>query len=90
MTTRSGSAKYEGLGKSGKGHVSTQSGVLSDSPYGFNTRFENEPGTNPEELIAAAPFATRLGGRDRHEHRRQDHRGAPEGEHHLTHILTPV
>jgi osmotically inducible protein OsmC len=54
MTTRSGSASYEGLGKSGKGHVSTQSGVLSDSPYGFNTRFENEPGTNPEELIAAA------------------------------------
>lgn len=54
MTTRSGSAKYEGFGKSGKGHVSTQSGVLSDSPYGFNTRFENEPGTNPEELIAAA------------------------------------
>lgn len=54
MTTRSGSAKYEGLGKDGKGHVSTQSGVLSNSPYGFNTRFENEPGTNPEELIAAA------------------------------------
>jgi osmotically inducible protein OsmC len=54
MTTRSGSAKYEGFGKGGKGHVSTQSGVLSDSPYGFNTRFENEPGTNPEELIAAA------------------------------------
>jgi osmotically inducible protein OsmC len=54
MTTRSGSARYEGFGKEGKGHVSTQSGVLSDSPYGFNTRFENEPGTNPEELIAAA------------------------------------
>lgn len=54
MTTRSGSATYEGLGKDGKGHVSTQSGVLSDSPYGFNTRFEDEPGTNPEELIAAA------------------------------------
>jgi osmotically inducible protein OsmC len=54
MTTRSGSARYEGFGKDGKGHVSTQSGVLSDSPYGFNTRFENEPGTNPEELIAAA------------------------------------
>ncbi len=54
MTTRSGSARYEGLGKDGKGHVSTQSGVLSDQPYGFNTRFENEPGTNPEELIAAA------------------------------------
>jgi lipoyl-dependent peroxiredoxin len=54
MTIRSGSAHYEGLGKGGKGRVSTQSGVLSDSPYGFNTRFENEPGTNPEELIAAA------------------------------------
>jgi len=54
MTTRSGSARYEGFGKDGKGHVSTQSGVLSDSPYGFSTRFEDEPGTNPEELIAAA------------------------------------
>ncbi|VXC67992.1 OsmC family protein [Sphingomonas sp. AX6] len=54
MTIRSGSARYDGLGKDGKGHVSTQSGVLSDQPYGFNTRFENEPGTNPEELIAAA------------------------------------
>ncbi len=54
MTIRSGSARYNGLGKDGKGHVSTQSGVLSDQAYGFNTRFENEPGTNPEELIAAA------------------------------------
>lgn len=54
MTIRSGSARYDGLGKDGKGHVSTQSGVLSDQAYGFNTRFENEPGTNPEELIAAA------------------------------------
>ena len=54
MTTRNGSARYEGLGKDGKGHVSTQSGVLSDNPYGFNTRFGDEPGTNPEELIAAA------------------------------------
>ena len=54
MTTRSGSAIYDGFGKDGKGHVSTQSGVLNDSPYGFNTRFEDEPGTNPEELIAAA------------------------------------
>ncbi len=54
MTTRTASARYDGLGKDGKGHVSTQSGVLSDNPYGFNTRFENEPGTNPEELIAAA------------------------------------
>jgi lipoyl-dependent peroxiredoxin len=54
MTTRSASAKYEGLGKTGKGHVSLQSGVLKDQFYGFNTRFEDEPGTNPEELIAAA------------------------------------
>lgn len=54
MTTRSGSAVYEGLGKDGVGHVSTQSGVLSDQKYGFNTRFGDEPGTNPEELIAAA------------------------------------
>ena len=54
MITRTGSATYEGFGKDGKGHVSTQSGVLSDNPYGFNTRFEDTPGTNPEELIAAA------------------------------------
>lgn len=54
MPTRSGSAQYQGLGKDGKGTVSTQSGVLADSPYGFTTRFEDEPGTNPEELIAAA------------------------------------
>lgn len=54
MTTRSGSASYDGLGKDGKGHVSTQSGVLSDTQYGFNSRFEEGAGTNPEELIAAA------------------------------------
>ncbi len=53
-TTNTGSARYEGLGKDGKGHVSTQSGALDDQPYGFNTRFEDAPGTNPEELIAAA------------------------------------
>ena len=53
-TTNSGSAKYDGLGKGGKGHVSTGSGALSDQPYGFQTRFEDAPGTNPEELIAAA------------------------------------
>ena len=47
-------AKYEGLGKDGKGHVSTQSGALKDQPYGFNTRFEDKAGTNPEEQIAAA------------------------------------
>ncbi|WP_109809305.1 OsmC family protein [Sphingosinithalassobacter portus] len=51
---RTATARYQGLGKDGKGWISTQSGVLDDSPYGFATRFENEPGTNPEELIAAA------------------------------------
>ena len=54
MTTRSGSARYEGFGKVGEGTVSTQSGVIADQPYGFGTRFEDQPGTNPEELIAAA------------------------------------
>ena len=52
--TNWGRAKYEGLGKSGKGHVWTESGALDAQPYGFNTRFEDEPGTNPEEQIAAA------------------------------------
>jgi len=54
MIVRSGSAHYSGLGKDGKGHVSTQSGVLDQQPYGFSTRFEEGKGTNPEELIAAA------------------------------------
>ena len=57
MIVRSGSARYSGLGKDGKGHVSTESGVLDEQPYGFNTRFENRKGTNPEELIAAAHAA---------------------------------
>lgn len=51
---KSGSARYEGFGKGGKGHISTQSGAITEQPYGFNTRFEDKPGTNPEELIAAA------------------------------------
>ena len=55
--TNTGSARYEGLGKDGRGHVSTGSGALSDQPYGFTTRFEGEAGTNPEELIAAAHAA---------------------------------
>ena len=54
MITRTATARYEGMGKAGKGWLSTQSKVLDDSRYGFNTRFEGEPGTNPEELIAAA------------------------------------
>ena len=54
MTTRTATARYEGLGKDGKGSISTQSGVLKDQFYAFNTRFGEDPGTNPEELIAAA------------------------------------
>lgn len=54
MTTRVASARYEGMGKEGKGRITTQSGVLQDQGYGFGTRFGDEPGTNPEELIAAA------------------------------------
>ena len=54
MPTRSATARYQGLGKEGQGFVSTQSGVLKDSHYGFGTRFEDGPGTNPEELLAAA------------------------------------
>ncbi|MCJ2184156.1 OsmC family protein [Novosphingobium sp. 1949] len=53
MTVNSATARYEGLGKNGKGHVTTRSGAL-DAPYGFMTRFEGDPGTNPEEQIAAA------------------------------------
>ena len=54
MITRTATARYQGMGKDGQGWVSTQSGVLKDKKYGFNTRFEDGPGTNPEELIAAA------------------------------------
>jgi osmotically inducible protein OsmC len=51
---RNASAKWSGTGKEGKGSITTQSGVLSDTPYGFSRRFGDEKGTNPEELIAAA------------------------------------
>ncbi len=57
MFTRTASARYEGFGKEGKGWVSTESGVLADQPYGFATRFGDERGTNPEELVAAAHAA---------------------------------
>ncbi|KGJ04661.1 osmotically inducible protein OsmC [Paracoccus halophilus] len=57
MIVNHGSAKWEGDLKTGKGLVSTKSGVLSDQPYGFNTRFEGASGTNPEELIGAAHAA---------------------------------
>jgi len=51
---RSGSAVWTGGLKDGKGAISTQSGALDAYPYGFATRFEGVPGSNPEELIAAA------------------------------------
>jgi lipoyl-dependent peroxiredoxin len=54
---RKASAVWKGGLKEGKGTVSATSGVLSNTPYSFATRFENSPGTNPEELIAAAHAA---------------------------------
>ncbi|HTZ95636.1 MAG TPA: OsmC family protein [Terriglobales bacterium] len=54
---RKASAIWQGGLKDGKGSVSSTSGVLSHTPYSFTTRFENTPGTNPEELIAAAHAA---------------------------------
>jgi len=51
---KTASAHWQGGIKDGKGTISTQSGVLAEQPYGFNTRFEDKPGTNPEELIGAA------------------------------------
>lgn len=51
---KTASAVWQGDLKTGKGTISTQSGALKDNPYGFNTRFEGAPGTNPEELIGAA------------------------------------
>ena len=51
---RKASAVWQGNLKSGKGTISTASGVLSNTQYSFSTRFENGVGTNPEELIAAA------------------------------------
>ncbi len=51
---RSASAEWRGDLKSGKGTVSSSSGLFSNAPYGFQSRFEEGPGTNPEELLAAA------------------------------------
>jgi osmotically inducible protein OsmC len=50
---RKANALWQGSGKQGKGHLKTQSGAL-DAPYGFNSRFEDGAGSNPEELLAAA------------------------------------
>lgn len=54
MIKKSGSAHWHGGIKDGGGTISTQTGVLKDAPYGFKSRFEGGPGTNPEELIGAA------------------------------------
>ena len=51
---RKASAVWKGGLKEGKGAMSAPGGVLNQTPYSFTTRFENAPGTNPEELIAAA------------------------------------
>ena len=51
---RKARAVWRGTGRAGSWSLSTDSGVLADTPYSFKTRFENEKGTNPEELIAAA------------------------------------
>jgi osmotically inducible protein OsmC len=56
MTTY-GTAKWQGGLKDGKGAITTKSGALSDYPYGFASRFEGKPGSNPEELIGAAHAA---------------------------------
>ena len=45
--TRTATARYDGTGKEGQGELTTQSGVLKNQRYGFHTRFEDAPGTNP-------------------------------------------
>ena len=62
---RKASAVWQGGLKDGKGVVSTATGILDNTPYNFSMRFEDEPGTNPEELVAAAHagcFAMALSG----------------------------
>src|ERR1700730_612306 len=57
MPTTFGSAKWQGGIKDGKGAISTKSGALKDYPYGFASRFEGKPGSNPDELIGPAHSA---------------------------------
>jgi osmotically inducible protein OsmC len=54
MSDKTGTVKWEGRGRAGVGHVCTDTGALKDYPYGYGSRFENERGTNPEELLGAA------------------------------------
>ena len=52
--TRKAGAQWKGSGKEGSGTLYSNSGVLKNTPYSFHTRFEDKPGTNPEELVGAA------------------------------------
>ena len=54
---KTASVVWQGSIKEGQGLISTQTGVLKDAPYGFKSRFEDGPGTNPEELLGAAHAA---------------------------------
>jgi lipoyl-dependent peroxiredoxin len=54
MMIRKARAVWRGTGRDGTGDITTDSGVLKESPYSYRTRFQDQPGTNPEELIAAA------------------------------------
>ena len=51
---RHATAVWKGSGKDGKGTLSTQSGLFNNAQYSYKSRFEDGPGTNPEELVAAA------------------------------------
>ena len=51
---RKARAAWRGTGREGDGDLTTDSGILKETPYSYRTRFENQPGTNPEELLAAS------------------------------------
>jgi len=51
---RKAKAAWRGTGRDGDGDLTTESGLLAEAPYSYRTRFENQKGTNPEELLAAA------------------------------------
>ena len=58
MSEKTASIHWEGAGKTGQGHISTETGALSKHPYGFNSRFgDDREGTNPEEIVGAAHAA---------------------------------
>ena len=66
MKKRSATAVWKGGLKDGLGHISTEAGALNNVPYNFSMRFEDQKGTNPEELVAAAHYAVAdLGPADR-------------------------